>query len=92
MNFNLYRHFSLGSFLIRQLFFEGIWRFLRFVALFQAWFFIGDSALVKKKIDKGIETHGYGSKRKPLGTAGFGLFLLPIGFFRYLFLTHSHIT
>ena len=37
-------------------------------------------------------THGHGSKRKLLGTTGFGLFfLLPIGFFGYPFLTHSHI-
>ena len=35
---------------------------------------------------------GYGSKRKPLGTTGFGLFfLLPIGFFGYPFLTHSQV-
>ena len=34
---------------------------------------------------------GYGSKRTPLGTTGFSLFfLLPIGFFRHPFLTHSH--
>ena len=31
--------------------------------------------------------------RKPLGTTGFGLFfLLPIEFFRYPYLTHSHHT
>ena len=34
---------------------------------------------------------GFGSKRKPLGTTCFGLlFHLPIGFFGYPFLTHSH--
>ena len=34
-----------------------------------------------------------GEKRcQPLGTTGFGLlFLLPIGFFSYPFLTHSHL-
>ena len=42
---------------------------------------------------KPILSYGYGSKRKPLGTAGFGLFfLLPIGFSKYPFLTHSHIS
>ena len=35
---------------------------------------------------------GYGSKREALGTTGFGLlFMLPIGFFRYLFLTQSRM-
>ena len=40
--------------------------------------------------------HGYGSKRKPLGTTGFGLFfLLPIGVFGYPFfdpMPHSHFS
>ena len=38
--------------------------------------------------------YGSGSKRKPLGTTGFGrFFLLPIGFFRYPeFWTHSQIS
>ena len=40
--------------------------------------------------DVQVNTTGYGSKRKPLGTTGFGLFfLLPIGFCRYPFLTHT---
>ena len=35
---------------------------------------------------------GFGSKRKLLGTTGFGLFFLqPIGSFEYLFLTHSRL-
>ena len=38
-----------------------------------------------------IVSIGCGSKRKPLGTTGFGLFfLLPIGFFGYPFLTHCY--
>ena len=40
----------------------------------------------------GAMSYGYGSKRKPLGTTGFGLcFLLPLGFFRCPFMTHTHI-
>ena len=36
---------------------------------------------------------GCGSKRNSLGTTGVGLFfILPIGFFRYPFLTHSQLT
>ena len=39
-----------------------------------------------------LEVCGIGSKRKALGTAGFGLFFLPPNrFFGYPVLTHSHI-
>ena len=54
-------------------------------------FFVDGVGVLRVFLDQ-VLLLGYGSKRcQPLGTTGFGhFFLLPIGFFRYPFLTHSH--